>query len=108
MQNIKIKKGDTVKVIVGKDSGKLGVVEKVFRSENLLIVKGIHILKKHVKPSKSHPTGGIIEINKKINISNVSLLCPVCGKTGRVKYKIENDLKIRVCSKCGKSVEGGK
>lgn len=105
--NIRIKKGDTVKVLAGKDSGKTGVVEFVNISEKKLLVKGINMYKKHVKPNKKYPTGGIIDINKGIEISNLILVCPNCGKNTRVAYKIEDNTKIRVCKKCDKSIEGG-
>ena len=105
---MKIRKGDTVKLIVGKDRGKSGLVEGVFLAEDKVVVKGIHLQKKHVKPSKQNPSGGIIEKNKKIDVSSVMLVCPSCGKAIRVGYKISQDSKIRICKKCGRSVESGK
>lgn len=107
MNRIKIKKGDTVKVLTGKDNGKSGVVERVFAVENKAVVKGVHILKKHVKPSQKNPSGGIIDINKKMDVSDLMLVCPNCGKPSRVGYIVEKDVKIRVCKKCKKSVDGG-
>lgn len=102
---MKIKKGDNVKILVGKDSGKSGVVEAVFADQNKITVKGIHILKKHVKPSQKNPQGGILDINKKIDVSDVMLICPNCGKNTKIGYKQENDKKIRTCKKCNNSVE---
>ncbi len=102
---MKIKKNDNVKVIIGKDSGKSGLVEAVFADLNKVIVKGIHIQKKHIKPSQKNPQGGIIDINKKLDVSDVMLICPNCGKTTRIGYKIEKDKKIRICKKCKQSVE---
>lgn len=107
MNKVKVKKGDTVKVLIGKDSGKSGVVERVFVDENKAIVKGIHILKKHVKPSQKNPSGGIIDINKKIDISDLMVICPNCGKPARIGYSLEKNAKIRICNKCRKSVDGG-
>lgn len=102
---MKIRKGDNVKILVGKDSGKSGVVEAVFLDQNKVVVKGIHLLKKHIKPSQKNPQGGIIDINKKIDVSDVMLICPSCGKNTKVSYKIEKDSKIRICKKCKASVE---
>ena len=107
MNKVKIKKNDTVKVLAGKDSGKSGLVEVVFADENKAQVKGIHILKKHVKPSQKNPSGGIIDINKKMDLSSLMLVCPNCGKPTRVGYTIEKDVKVRICKKCKKSVDGG-
>ena len=107
MNKIKLKKGDTVKILNGKDSGKSGQILVVFNKINRATVKGIHMQKKHVKPTQSNPTGGIIEINKKIDISNMAVICPSCGKYTRVGYKLDKESKIRICKKCQKSLEGG-
>lgn len=104
---MKIKKNDNVMIISGKDKGKTGVVEKVFPVENKLVVKGIALAKKHVKPSKKNPQGGIMDINLKINASKAMPVCPSCGKPSRVSYKITGKSKIRVCNKCDQSIEGG-
>lgn len=102
---MKIKKGDNVRIMAGKDRSKSGQVEYVFPERNLLVVKGIHLMKKHLKPSQKNPKGGIIDINKKINVSNVMLLCQNCGKTTRIGYQITDKNKIRICVKCKKSIE---
>ena len=106
-QKYRIKKGDSVKILAGKDNGKSGVVEAVLRIQGKAVVKGMNIAKKHVKPSRKYPTGGIIDLNRGINISNLSLICPNCGKTTRIAYTLEKEAKIRTCKKCHKSVEGG-
>lgn len=105
---MKIKKNDNIAVIAGKDKGKSGIVERVFPSDGRLVVKGIAIAKKSVKPSRKAPQGGIIEINQKIDSSNVMILCPSCGKLTKVAYKVTEKGKIRVCKKCNQSLEGGK
>lgn len=105
---MKIKKSDTVKILTGKDQGKTGVVDFVFPKEKKLIVKGIQSIKKHLKPSKKNPSGGIIDLNQKIDISNVILVCPNCGNFTKVKYIIVKDSKVRTCRKCNKSVEKAK
>lgn len=102
---MKIKKGDNVRILNGKDRGKSGSVEFVFPENHQVVVKGIHLLKKNLKPSQKNPKGGIIDINKKINVSNVMLLCPNCGKTTRIMSQISSGKKIRICGKCQKSIE---
>ena len=104
---LRIKKGDSVKILAGKDSGKTGVVESVLTEQGKVVVKGINMFKKHVKPSQKYPTGGIIDINKGLNVSNVMVVCPNCGKNTKVQFEINSDSKIRICKKCGKSIEGG-
>ena len=104
---MKLKKNDNVMVITGKDRGKTGVIERVFRTLSKIVVKGVGISKKHLKPSRKNPSGGIIEINQKIDISNVTIVCPSCGKPARVTYKITDKHKTRICSRCKGSLEGG-
>jgi len=104
---MKIRKGDNIRVIAGKDAGKTGVIERVFPVEGRIVVKGIALAKKHIKPSKKNPQGGIIDINQKINSSNVMLVCPACGKMTKIGYKVNDNRKLRICKKCSQSVEGG-
>jgi len=92
----KIKKGDKVLVIAGKDRNKTGVVEKYFPKENRLIVSGVNTIKKHMKKSQKHPQGGIIELNAPIHVSNVMVLDPAQGKPTRIGYIIKGDEKMRV------------
>lgn len=91
---MKIKKSDNIMVLIGKDKGKTGIVEKVFVSENKVVVAGIAVYKKSVKPSKKAPKGGIIEINAKIPASNVAIICPSCSKATRVGYDASKSKKI--------------
>lgn len=97
---MKIKKGDTVLIIRGKDRGKVGKVIKVIPKENKVVIEGLNLVKKHVKPKRQGEKGKIIEIPRPIYVSNVKLICPNCQKPIRVKYKIENDKKYRYCKKC--------
>lgn len=108
MIKIKIKKKDTVMAIAGKDRGKTGVVESIFKTSGHAAVLGINIAKKHLKPSKKSPQGGIMEFPAKIDISNLMIICPNCQKTTRVAYKITENTKLRICKKCNESVEGAK
>jgi large subunit ribosomal protein L24 len=97
---MKIKKDDTVFIISGKDLGKNGQVQKVLIDEKKVVVTGINIAKKHLKPSRKNPHGGIIDMAKPLDISNVEVLCPHCGKPTRVGYKITKNMKERICRKC--------
>lgn len=105
---MKIKKGDTVKILLGKDRGKSGKVLNVLTKKEQILVEGINMYKRHVKKTGQHE-GGILDITKPVNISNVALLCPNCKKETRVGYKIEVGNKVRICKKCSKViVEGAK
>ena len=98
---MKIKKGDNVIVLSGNDKGKTGEVLEVIPSTHKVIVKGVNIRKKHVKPRKANEEGGIIPSEFPIHSSKVNVICPKCGKATRIGYKVENGKKIRVCKKCG-------
>jgi len=102
---MKIKKGDTVIILSGKDSGKNGKVERVFVKKDKVVVSGLNQLKKSVKPSKKHPKGGIISVDSPINISNIMLLCPNCGKKTKTKMEIKNNKKNRICIKCNNPID---
>lgn len=99
-----IKKGDTVVVITGKDKGKSGKVLEVFPKQNRVLVENINIVSKHTKPRTAQEKGGIIKKPAPINVSNVMILCD-CGKATRVAYKLIDGKKVRVCKKCGKSLD---
>lgn len=97
----KIRKGDFVIVTSGKDKGKKGRVLSVFPSSKKIVVEKVNILKKHVRPTKKNPQGGIITQESGINISNVSLLCPACAQPTRIGYKVRGEkVKVRFCKKC--------
>ena len=100
---MKIKKGDTAKIISGKDKGKEGKVLQVFPKKNLVLVEGVNIAKKHQKPQGQTMQGGVIDKSMPINISNVSLI--VNKKSGRVNYKFDkNGNKFRVLAQTGDEV----
>ncbi|MBU2595895.1 50S ribosomal protein L24 [Patescibacteria group bacterium] len=101
---MKIKTKDTVIVNKGKDVGKTGRVEKLILKNQRVVVSGVNIYKKHGRPTKKNPKGGIIDVTMPIRIENVTLVCPHCSKPARVGYKINKDNKIRVCKKCGDQV----
>ena len=98
---MKIRKGDTVQVLSGNDKGKTGEVLEVMPKQEKIVVKGVNIRKKHVKPRKQGEEGGIIPVECAINSSKVNIVCPKCGKATRVGYKVENGKKVRICKKCG-------
>ena len=102
---LKIKKGDTVKVLSGNDKGKTGEVLEVIPGTEKIIVKGINVRKKHVKARKQGEESGIIPVECAIHSSKVNVVCPKCGKATRIGYEIEKDQKVRVCKKCNAKIK---
>lgn len=103
---MKIKKGDKIKVILGKDRGREGVVEKVYVKSRSVIIKGINIYKKHIKKSETSPKGGVVETNRPLLVSKVMLICPNCKEKTRVGYSYSaKGVKQRVCKKCHKVIK---
>jgi len=99
MKKFKIKTGDEVVVLAGKDKGLKGKVLKIIKSKDRVIVEGVNIVKKHVKPSAENPQGGIVEKEAPIHISNVALVDPKSGKPTRVGYEMKDGKKVRVSKK---------
>ena len=102
---MKIRKGDNVQVLSGNDKGKTGEVLEVIPGTQKIIVKGINVRKKHVKPRKQGEEGGIIPVECAIHASKVNVVCPKCGKATRIGYEIEKDQKVRVCKKCNTKIK---
>ena len=102
---MRIKKGDTVQVLAGNDKGKTGEVLEVIPKDSKVVVKGVNVRKKHIKPRKQGEEGGIIPVECAINISKVNVVCPKCGKSTRIEYKIEDNKKVRICKKCGAKIK---
>lgn len=98
---MRIKKGDTVEILSGNDKGKQGEVLTVIPKTEKIIVKGVNVRKKHVKPRKQGEEGGIIQTECAIHSSKANVVCPKCNKVTKVGYNVENDEKVRVCKKCG-------
>jgi large subunit ribosomal protein L24 len=97
---VKLKKGDRVKVIAGKDVGKDGVIMRVLPEKNKVIVEGVNIAKKHQRPTRATMQGGIIDKDMPIHASNVALICGSCGAT-RLGFRFDDaGKKIRICRKC--------
>jgi large subunit ribosomal protein L24 len=104
-KRIDIKHNDTVRVITGRDKGKEGRVLRVFPDKGRLLVEHVMIVKKHVRPNpQRNIKGGIAEQESSIAISNVQLVCGTCGPV-RIGHEIRGDKKVRVCKKCGTTLE---
>ena len=96
-----IKKDDKVVVISGKDKGKEGKILSASPKTGKVIVEGVNVASKHMKPKKQGEQGGIIKMETPIYACKVMVVCPKCGKPTRVAHKIENGKSVRVCKKCG-------
>jgi large subunit ribosomal protein L24 len=97
---MKIKKGDNVMIVKGKDRGKSGKVALVNPSENKVVVHGLNQVKKTVRPKKEGEHGQIISVSRPMSASNVMVICPSCGKPARIGFSVSGDKKQRVCKKC--------
>jgi len=106
LYKIRLKKGDLVQVLAGKYKGKQGHVVATHPSENKVTVEGVNIVKKHQKPDRAHPQGGIVEITKPIWVSKVAVVDPSTKKPTRVGYKLDKDGgKTRVYKASGKEIK---
>ncbi len=103
MSAMKIKKGDTVKVIAGKDNGKEGKVVSVDKKNGRVLVEGINMITKHTKPSAANQNGGIVQKEAPIDISNVMYVHE--GKPTRIGFRMENDKKVRFAKSTGKVID---
>ena len=101
MNKVHVKTGDTVVVINGKNRGRKGKVMQVSPAEDKVIVEGVNVVTKHVKPKKMGEQGGLVKAESALYASKVQLVCPKCDKLTRVAHKIEDGKKIRVCKHCG-------
>ncbi|KRW91250.1 50S ribosomal protein L24 [Alicyclobacillus hesperidum] len=103
---MRVKTGDKVVVIAGKDKTKTGRILKVFPSEGRVIVEGVNIVKRHSKPSPAHPEGGIIEKEAPIHVSNIAIADPKTGEASRIGYKfLEDGRKVRYSKKSGEVLD---
>lgn len=100
-----VKTGDKVKVLAGKDKGKEGVIIKAFPKKDRVIVEGVNVVKKHTKPSNTNPSGGIVEKEAPIHVSNVMLIDPSTNQPTRVGYKVVDGKKVRVSKKTGETIK---
>ena len=102
MAKMNVRKGDQVEVLSGKDKGARGEVLRAMPAEGKVVVEGVAIVKRHTKPNAANQQGGRIEKPAAIDVSNVALVCPSCGKATRVGHAEDAEgKKVRVCKKCG-------
>ncbi len=97
---MKLKKGDEVKIVVGKDKGKSGKIEKIFPTIDKVLIPGINTYKRHLKAKMQNQKSEIITLTKPLPVANVALICPKCKKITRVGYTLKNKEKVRICRKC--------
>jgi large subunit ribosomal protein L24 len=105
---VRIRKGDTVKVIAGKEKGKSGKVLEVNREALKVFVEKVNLVKRHLRPSQKQRQGGIVEKEGPLHLSNVMLVCPHCAKPSRLGVRVLPDgQRLRLCRKCGEVVDKG-
>jgi large subunit ribosomal protein L24 len=101
---LKLKVGDKVKVLAGKDKGREGEIERLFIKEGLVVIPGINMYKKHFKGVQGQKSG-IYDIPRPLAISKVMLICPKCKKATRVGFRLDEKEKVRICKKCQKQID---
>ncbi|HCC60177.1 MAG: 50S ribosomal protein L24 [Candidatus Staskawiczbacteria bacterium RIFOXYC1_FULL_37_43] len=101
---MKVKKGDTILVISGKDKGKVAKILKSLPRERKVLVDGVNLKKKHVRPKREGEKGQVVQVPAPLEVSNIKIVCPKCGKPVRIGYKVEKDIKSRICKKCGQAI----
>jgi large subunit ribosomal protein L24 len=102
---MKLKKGDRVRVIAGKDVGREGEITRAYPESDRVIVDGVNVAKRHTRSTGQTMQGGIIDKDMPLHVSNVAIICSSCESTSRIGYRFEGDgTKVRVCRKCGKDL----
>jgi len=99
-----IHKDDSVKIIVGKDKNKIGKILKVLVKKDKVLIDGLNLYKKHVRPKRQGEKGETVLVPRPINVSNVMLVCPACGRAVRTNSVLNKGKKTRICKKCGASI----
>ena len=102
--SVKLKRGDKVKVISGKDKGVESVIMQTIPKENKVVVEKVALAKKHQRPTRENPSGSILSIEKPIDISNVMLVCSKCNKPPKIAIKREDGKRTRICKRCGATI----
>ena len=106
MTKLHVKRGDTVKVLSGKDKGKQGKILRAIPAKERVVVEGVNIVKKAQRPTQQNPQGGITTMEAPLNVSNVMLVCPKCNEATRTGKRVnEAGKKVRVCKKCGQDID---
>lgn len=100
MVNVNLKKGDQVKILSGKERGKTGKVLTVFPAESRIVVDGLNMFKKRVRPTKQGEKGQTVMVPRPMHVSNAILICPNCKEKTRIGHRTEGGKKVRVCKKC--------
>jgi large subunit ribosomal protein L24 len=101
---MKLKKGDSIKVVKGKDKGKEGKIDQVFPKVGKVLVPNVNLYKRHMKARSQNKPSEIVTLTKPLPEENVVLVCPKCHKTTRVGYKTEKKVKARICRKCNSEI----
>jgi len=101
---IKFKKGDTVKIMIGKDKGREAKIEKILPTEEKVLIPGVNLYKKHVK-GFGDVKGGVYDIPRPLGFGKIALVCPKCKKITRIGFKFAGEDKVRVCKKCRKEID---
>ncbi|OGK20597.1 50S ribosomal protein L24 [Candidatus Roizmanbacteria bacterium RIFCSPHIGHO2_02_FULL_37_13b] len=101
---MKFKKGDKIRVFVGKDKGREGKIEKVYSKMSKVLIVGINIYKKHIKKNEKMPKGGIVELPRPMDVSKLMFICPKCKADVKLGYKFIGQKKLRICRKCAAEV----
>jgi len=102
---MRIKKGDTVRVISGKYKDSTGPVMRAYPENRKVVVEKVAVAKKAQRPTRDNPQGGIMSIEMPIHVSTVMLVCPKCKEAARVSLRVKDNKKVRVCKKCGKDID---
>ena len=106
MSSLKIKKGDRVVVLSGKDKGKTGEVTKSMPKDGKVIVSGVNVATRHRKPSQAEPQGGLVKIEAPMHVSKVAIADPATGKPTRVRFEVRDGEKVRIAVKSGEKING--
>ena len=106
MSSMHVKKGDTVKILSGKDKGKTGEILRSIPQRQRVVVEKVNMVKKAMRPTQQNPQGGITTVEAPLHVSNVMLVCPNCKEATRTSKRVnEQGKKVRVCKKCGKDID---
>jgi len=105
LKKVQAKKGDTVKILAGKDKGKQGRILFIDYKNHKVTVEGVNMAKKAIRPNQQNPKGGIIDMALPIHISNIRLICPKCNNLTRITRKKVNEKSVRVCKKCNEIID---
>lgn len=97
---VKIRKGDIIRIIAGKDKGKSGKILKVFPQKGKILIEGLNLYKKHVRPKRRGEKGEVVLVPRPLDVSNAMLICVTCHQATRIGYRLEGKNKVRFCRRC--------